>query len=84
MHLACRLKTRPSIEDCRRQTGRTGVTFPDFLCGHRNPLSFFFTFGSNIASMKAQLTELGLSLDWDREITTCHPSYYKWTQVRED
>ncbi len=30
----------------------------------------------NIASMKAQLKQMGLSIDWDREIATCHPSYY--------
>lgn len=34
----------------------------------------------NIEQMSAQLKELGLSYDWDREITTSHPSYYKWTQ----
>lgn len=34
----------------------------------------------NIAAMQKQLKELGLSYDWDREITTSHPSYYKWTQ----
>ena len=31
----------------------------------------------NIASMKAQLKSMGLSLDWSREIATCDPAYYK-------
>ncbi|HOJ09066.1 MAG TPA: leucine--tRNA ligase [Clostridiales bacterium] len=35
---------------------------------------------SNIEIMRGQLKELGLSYDWDREVTTCHPNYYKWTQ----
>lgn len=35
---------------------------------------------SNIANMRAQLKQLGLSYDWDREVATCHPEYYKWTQ----
>jgi leucyl-tRNA synthetase len=34
----------------------------------------------NIARFKAQLKSLGLSFDWDREINTTDPSYYKWTQ----
>ncbi len=34
----------------------------------------------NIATFKRQLTMLGLSYDWDRELTTSDPSYYKWTQ----
>lgn len=34
----------------------------------------------NIAVFKKQLTSLGLSVDWSREINSCDPSYYKWTQ----
>ena len=34
----------------------------------------------NVARFKAQLKSLGLSFDWDREINTTDPSYYKWTQ----
>ncbi|XP_048378530.1 probable leucine--tRNA ligase, mitochondrial isoform X3 [Stegostoma tigrinum] len=35
---------------------------------------------SNIANMKEQLQNLGLCFDWQKEVTTCHPDYYKWTQ----
>ena len=34
----------------------------------------------NIKTMKNQLLQMGLSLDWDREIATCHPDYYKHEQ----
>lgn len=34
----------------------------------------------NIKVFKKQLKELGFSYDWDREISTADPSYYKWTQ----
>lgn len=34
----------------------------------------------NIAYMTKQLKMLGLSYDWEREVTTCKPEYYKWTQ----
>jgi len=35
---------------------------------------------SNIAKMKSQLKKLGLSIDWDREISTCSPEYYRHQQ----
>jgi leucyl-tRNA synthetase len=34
----------------------------------------------NIAYMKRQLKSLGLAIDWDREVTTCNPEYYRWNQ----
>ena len=35
----------------------------------------------NISTMKKQLKRLGLSIDWDREISTCSPNYYKHQQI---
>ncbi len=35
---------------------------------------------SNIEEMKSQLKRMGYSLDWEREVTTCIPEYYKWEQ----
>lgn len=34
----------------------------------------------NIETFKRQLKMLGFSFDWDKEISTCDPDYYKWTQ----
>ncbi len=34
----------------------------------------------NIATFKRQMNDLGFSYDWDREVNTTDPSYYKWTQ----
>lgn len=34
----------------------------------------------NIAQMRSELKRLGLSYDWDKELATCAPNYYKWTQ----
>ena len=34
----------------------------------------------NIARYREQLDKIGFSFDWDREVRTCEPKYYKWTQ----
>jgi leucyl-tRNA synthetase len=34
----------------------------------------------NIANMRAQLKKIGFSYDWDRELATCRPEYYRWEQ----
>lgn len=34
----------------------------------------------NIGEMRQQLKMLGISYDWDREVATCYPDYYKWMQ----
>src|SRR5438093_250913 len=35
----------------------------------------------NIDYMRAQLMRMGISYDWDREVATCDPTYYKWEQL---
>ena len=36
---------------------------------------------ANIANMKAQLKRMGFSYDWEREVATCDPEYYRWEQL---
>lgn len=43
----------------------------------RHPSEWTF---SNIAHMKAQMQRLGFAIDWNREIASCVPEYYRWNQ----
>ncbi len=43
----------------------------------RDPREWTLT---NIAHMKAQMQRLGFAFDWNREVTTCEPEYYRWNQ----
>ena len=43
----------------------------------KNPSDWTY---KNIKAMKSQLVKMGLSIDWNREIATCHPEYYKHEQ----
>ncbi|SMC28972.1 leucyl-tRNA synthetase [Andreprevotia lacus DSM 23236] len=47
------------------------------LKGGRAPAEWTY---ANIEYMKGQLKSLGLAIDWDREVTTCKPDYYRWEQ----
>ena len=38
------------------------------------------TTNQNIARYREQLDKIGFSFDWDREVRTCDPAYYHWTQ----
>ena len=38
------------------------------------------TTANNIERYKAQLKNMGFCFDWSREVISCHPEYYKWTQ----
>jgi len=42
-----------------------------------NPQAFT---NANIKTFKRQINQMGKSVDWDKEISTAHPGYYKWTQ----
>ena len=35
----------------------------------------------NIENMRTQLRRMGISYDWDRELATCDPAYYRWEQL---
>ncbi len=44
------------------------------IASHVHPAEWTY---ANIATMREQLKRMGLAYDWDREIATCHPEYYR-------
>ena len=55
-----------------------GLPAENFAIKHKTHPSV--TTKNNIANIKRQFNELGMSYDWDRELNTTDPGYYKWTQ----
>jgi leucyl-tRNA synthetase len=55
-----------------------GLPAENFAIKHKTHPSI--TTKTNIANIKRQFKELGMSYDWDKEINTTDPGYYKWTQ----
>jgi leucyl-tRNA synthetase len=47
------------------------------IANHTHPAGWTY---ANIDAMRTQLKQLGFSYDWDREIATCRPEYYRWEQ----
>ena len=67
-----------AIASCTPWLGRFGLPTENYaLKNHINPE---IVTAQNVARFKSQLKALGLSFDWDREINTTDPEYYKWTQ----
>ncbi|MEW6616427.1 MAG: leucine--tRNA ligase [Thermodesulfobacteriota bacterium] len=55
-----------------------GLPAENAAIGHRvHPAKWTY---DNIRYMRRQLKRMGFSYDWDREIASCHPGYYKWNQ----
>ena len=57
--------------------GRDSFGMPAENAAKQNNLDPKIWTESNISKMKSQLKKLGLSIDWDREISTCSDEYYK-------
>ena len=47
------------------------------IANHTHPAKWTY---ANIDAMRFQLRRMGFSYDWDREVTTCKPDYYRWEQ----
>jgi leucyl-tRNA synthetase len=47
------------------------------IANHTHPAKWTY---QNIDAMRAQLKQMGFSYDWDREVATCKPQYYRWEQ----
>ncbi|MCC7083243.1 MAG: leucine--tRNA ligase [Burkholderiales bacterium] len=47
------------------------------MANHQPPAQWTY---ANVAYMKAQLQALGFAIDWERELATCRPEYYRWNQ----
>ena len=72
--------TAMDIVSRKRRLEGYNVLFPMGWDAIKNKIHPAIVTKNNIAHFKAQLQSLGLSFDWDREINTTDPEYFKWTQ----
>ena len=75
-----RAKSASAAITCCTPWGWDAFGLPTENYALKNHINPEIVTAKNVARFKSQLKALGLSFDWDREINTTDPDYYKWTQ----